>query len=241
MSGNGFVSQYLGSAFSSVDALDKTTDFYIGSKNTNCVLQCDASDECIVSMGKKYDHIITLGAFHHLLPCDSNNATTIIYNPAEDNSGIIVRRFKSECEKQGLTSVTATVSNQNEIRQTLVSLVGKIDVLYAPTDATVQSAFPMLIGTANELNIPVFNCEEGTVKDGALFSVGFNYSDLGRISADMAIEILVNGKSPSEMPIRLADRYQLFYNSTQINRYRNWNHWTLNCVYVGCCFLVFVF
>ena len=143
----------------------------------------------------------------------------IIYNPAEDNSGIIVSRFKDECKARGLTSVTATVSNQNEVRQTLVSLVGKIDVLYAPTDATIQSAFPLLIGTANELNIPVFDCDEGTVKDGALFSVGFNYSDLGRISAEMAIDILENGKSPSGMPIRLADTYQLFYNPTQVNRY----------------------
>ena len=143
----------------------------------------------------------------------------IIFNPAEDNSGIIVSNFRDECEKHGLTAVTATVSNQNEIRQTLVSLVGRIDALYAPTDATIQSAFPLLIRTANELNIPVFNCDEGTVKDGALFSVGFNYADLGRISADMAIDILEKGKSPSEMPIRLADTYQLFYSLSQINRH----------------------
>lgn len=140
----------------------------------------------------------------------------IIYNPAEDNSNIIVKRFEAECRKRALTPVTATISNQNETRQTLVSLVGKIDALYAPTDATIQSAFPLLIGTANELKIPVFDCDKGTVEKGAVFSVGFDYSDLGRIAADMARDILLKGESPASMPIRLADKTQLFYNPAQI-------------------------
>ena len=142
----------------------------------------------------------------------------IIYNPAEDNSSIIVARFKSACEKRGLTPVTATISSQNEIRQNLVSLVGKIDALYAPTDATLQSAFPLLIGIADELRISVFNCDEGTAQKGAIFSVGFDYAALGRISAEMAGEILLGKRTPSEMSIRLADEFQLFYNGGQIRK-----------------------
>jgi putative ABC transport system substrate-binding protein len=140
----------------------------------------------------------------------------IMYNPSEDNSGIIVTRFKIECEKRGLTPVTATISSQNEVKQTLVSLVGKIDALYAPTDATLQSAFPLLIGTADELKIPVFNCDEGTAQNGAIFSVGFDYPALGRISAEMAADILHGKRSPSDMSIRTADEFQLFYNEIQI-------------------------
>ncbi|MBC2714960.1 MAG: ABC transporter substrate-binding protein [Desulfobacteraceae bacterium] len=147
------------------------------------------------------------------------NRIGIIYNPSEDNSGIIVARFKKECQKRGLTTVSTTISGQNEIKQTLVSLIGKIDALYAPTDATVQSAFPLLIKTTNELKIPVFNCDEGTVKKGAIFSVGFDYEALGRISAEMAADIFQNNKSPSDMPIRLADEFQLFYNEIQILKF----------------------
>ena len=142
----------------------------------------------------------------------------IMYNPAEDNSGVVVRRFTRECEARGLTPVTATISGQNEIRQTLVSLAGRIDALYAPTDATLQSGFPVLINTANELKIPVFSCDEGTARKGAIFSVGFDYVDLGRISADMAIDILEAQANPAEMPVRLADHFELFYNQEQIQR-----------------------
>ena len=143
----------------------------------------------------------------------------IIYNPSEDNSEIIAGRFKIECQERGLTPVVATISNQNEIKQTLVSLVGKVDALYAPTDATIQSAFPLLVRTANEVEIPVFNCDEGTAKQGAIFSVGFNYGDLGRISAEMAAVVLNGKKRPAEIPIRQADRFELYYNSRQIEEF----------------------
>ncbi len=140
----------------------------------------------------------------------------IIHNPSEDNSKIILHHFKRECEQRSLAPVSVTIASPNDIQQTVVSLVGRIDVLYAPTDATVQSAFPALIRVANEVNLPVFNCDEGTVRKGAIFSVGFNYEDLGRISAEMAASILTGESKPEEMPIRMVDTWTLYYNVEQI-------------------------
>ena len=140
----------------------------------------------------------------------------IIYNPSEDNSKIILAHFNRECEQRAITSTSVTISLPNDIQQTLISLVGKIDALYAPTDATVQSAFPALIKVANEVKIPVFNCDEGTAKKGAIFSVGFNYEDLGRTSAEMAAAILDGISQPQDMPIRLVRKSTLYYNEKQI-------------------------
>ncbi len=141
----------------------------------------------------------------------------MIYNPLEDNSKVIVELFLKECEKHGLTPVTATISSQNEIKQTFVSLFGKIDVLYAPTDATVQQAFSVISKLSTELKIPVFNCDKSTVENGAVFSIGFDYKELGRLSAEMARQILLEKASPAEMPIRLTDKPILFYNPAKIN------------------------
>ena len=143
----------------------------------------------------------------------------IIYNPSEDNSKAIVQRFERECEKRGLKPISATISNQNEIKQTLISLVGKVDVVYAPTDATLQAGFPLLVKVANEVRIPIFNCDEGTAQQGAIFSVGFSYEDLGRISAEMAQEILEGTAKPETMPIRFAEKYELYYNAEQLAAY----------------------
>jgi putative ABC transport system substrate-binding protein len=140
----------------------------------------------------------------------------VIYNPSEDNSQAIIARFEAECLKRGLTPVPATIASQNEMKQTVVSLVGKIDALYAPTDATVQTAFDVLIKTANEINLPVFNCDEGTARKGALFSVGFNYKDIGYTSGEMAAEILQGKARPADMPIRLVEKTTLYFNPEQI-------------------------
>ena len=140
----------------------------------------------------------------------------IIYNPSEDNSKIILAHFNQQCQQEGLSSVSVTISSPNDMQQTVVVLVGKIDALYAPTDATVQSAFPALIKVANEVKIPVFNCDEGTAKKGAIFSVGFNYKDLGRTSAEMTASILDKKSNPQDMPIRLVGRSTLYYNVKQI-------------------------
>jgi len=140
----------------------------------------------------------------------------IIYNPSEDNSKIILTHFNRECEQRGLTPVSVTISSPNDMQQTLVSLVGKIDALYAPTDATIQSAFSALAKVANEVKMPVFNCDEGTAQNGAIFSVGFNYEDLGRTSADMAAAILDGTSKPQDMPIRLVGNSTLYYNVGQI-------------------------
>ncbi len=150
-----------------------------------------------------------------LLP--AANRVGVIHNPAEDNSKIIVDRFKRECEQRGLTSVSVTIASPNDIQQTVVSLLGKIDALYAPTDATVQSAFPALIRVANEIKLPVFDCDEGTVRNGAVFSVGFNYDDLGRTSAEMAVDILQGRSQPQDMPIQLVGKSTLFFNGAQID------------------------
>lgn len=140
----------------------------------------------------------------------------IIHNPSEDNSKVILAHFNRECEQQGFTPVSVTIASPNDMQQTVVSLVGKIDALYAPTDATVQSAFPALIRVANEVKIGVFDCDEGTVKKGAIFSVGFNYEDLGRTSAEMAAAILDGKSKPKDMPIRLVGKSTLYYNAKQV-------------------------
>ena len=105
------------------------------------------------------------------------------------------------------------------MKQTIVSLTGRVDAIYAPTDATVQTAFDVLIKTADEIKIPVFNCDKGTAEKGALFSVGFDYRDLGVTSGKMAVQILEGNARPEDMPIRLADKNTLFYNEKQIKSF----------------------
>lgn len=140
-----------------------------------------------------------LSFLHQLLP--AARRIGIIYNTGEDNSVAAVSQFRSIAAQQGLVVIERSVATPAEIATAVASLFGKVDVIYAPPDNTVQSGFVALHRGATDARIPVFNCDLDSVKKGALFSVGVNYHDIGIVSGNMALEVL-NGQDPSIMAIR---------------------------------------
>lgn len=135
----------------------------------------------------------------------------IIYNAGESNSVAVVDRAKRTAEKAGLALVLRSVTGTAEVPQAATSLVGNCDAIYIPTDNTTHAALPALMQAARAGNLPVFNCTEESVKEGALFALAVDYREIGRLSARMAQEIL-EGKNPAEMPIRLLDNPSLVLN-----------------------------
>ena len=69
----------------------------------------------------------------------------VMYSSSEINSERQVQIFKEEAKKHNLNVREATVSNVNDIQQAAQSLVGKVDLIYTPTDNTIASAVPALI------------------------------------------------------------------------------------------------
>ena len=134
----------------------------------------------------------------------------ILYNTSEDNSVSVVQRFKTYSIKQGYSVVEKPVASPADIPAAVASLGGLIDAVYVPTDNTVQSGLPALIRGAFDLRIPVFGCDLDSVKKGALYSIGTDYFDIGRVSGQMAVEIL-GGSDPAMMGIRTGN-HQLFFN-----------------------------
>lgn len=158
----------------------------------------------LVPVGAHLDHL------REILPDVSRVA--IIFNPAEGNSRAVVSIFERECIERGITPVQRTVTQSSELRSAALSLSGQVDAILAPTDATVQSAIASLVTAAAEVSLPVCAVDRSAVEKGALFAIGFDYGEFGRISADMAADILLNGDSPSTMPLRTAETIELFVN-----------------------------
>lgn len=125
----------------------------------------------------------------------------ILYCSAEDNSIFQAAIAKDEAVKAGLSYVEATVSNTNEIMSVVESLVGKVDVIYAPTDNMIAEGMAAVSSVATENGIPCIVGEEGMVENGGLATYGLDYYNLGKQTAAMAVSILKGEKKPAEMPI----------------------------------------
>ena len=135
----------------------------------------------------------------------------ILYNSAESNSEIQAELAEAACEAEGLTAERLTISSTNEIQTVVTSAVGKIDVLYAPTDNMIASAMATVAMVANENGLPTIVGEPGMVANGGLATYGIDYESLGYQAGEMAAQILTEGADPAETPIGYQDSSQCVF------------------------------
>lgn len=125
----------------------------------------------------------------------------VLYCSAESNSAIQAQMAKEACEANGLEAVDFTVSSTNEIQTVVESMVGKVDAIYAPTDNTIANGMATVAMIANDNGLPVICGESGMVESGGLATYGIDYYQLGYMAGEMAVDILVNGTNPSDIPV----------------------------------------
>lgn len=136
----------------------------------------------------------------------------IIYNAGEANSVTQVEIAKKITTELGLEVVEATADNSAGVLQAAQSFIGRVDLIYVPTDNTVVSAFSSVVKVAEENKIPIIAGEENLVSQGALATVGVNYYRLGRQTAEMALKILKGEAKPETMPIESQKENELVIN-----------------------------
>ncbi|NLJ78020.1 MAG: ABC transporter substrate-binding protein [Tissierellia bacterium] len=130
----------------------------------------------------------------------------ILYNTSEPNSEIQVREVKELAPDIGLKVEVIGVNNVNELPQAIDALVKKVDALYMLTDNMMAASVELTSRKAIENNMITVSAEETQVKGGLLITNGLSYYELGKQTARMAKEILVDGKEPSSIPVGLAEQ-----------------------------------
>ena len=135
----------------------------------------------------------------------------VVSNPGEANSVSLVDLIKTEAPKAGMSVVVAAATKSGEVLAAARSLVGKVDVIYIPTDNTVISAFEAVVKVGNDASIPVLAGDTDSVKRGAVAASGFNYYDVGRQTGHMVVKILKGGK-PGDMAVEGIAKSELYVN-----------------------------
>ena len=138
----------------------------------------------------------------------------VLYCSAESNSAIQAEMAHEACEELGLEAVDYTVATSNDIQTMVESMVGEVDVLYAPTDNVIAAGMSTVAMIANENMLPTVVGEQGMVDAGGLVTYTIDYKELGKVAGQMAIRILQDGENPAEMPIEYypSDKLQLVVN-----------------------------
>lgn len=130
----------------------------------------------------------------------------ILYNTSESNSDIQINEVKSLAPAEGLEVVTVGITNVNELPQALDSILKKVDALYLISDNTIATSVQLISKTLIENNKISIASFASAVDEGILITNGLSYYELGKQTAKMAKEILVDGKDISDIPVGLAEK-----------------------------------
>ena len=135
----------------------------------------------------------------------------VIYSPGEANSVSIVESLKKAMAASGMTLVEGAAARTVDVSSAAQSLVGKVDVFYAPTDNNVMSAFEGIVKVAQQAKIPVIAADTDAVARGAAAALGLNYYDIGRQTGKIVVRVL-NGEAAGRIASQTSTTFELHVN-----------------------------
>jgi len=130
----------------------------------------------------------------------------LLYSPSEDSSTTPIAHAKEFLDSKGIAYVERTGTTTDEVILAVQALVAdKVDVVFTPTDNTIMKAELAIYETFNEAGIPHYTGADSFALNGAFLGYGVDYANLGRETADMIAEILIDGKDPASLPVKTFD------------------------------------
>ncbi len=125
----------------------------------------------------------------------------VLYTTSEANSVSQLKTLNELAPQYGFTVVSQGVQGAADIPQAAASLCAKVDCITNFTDNNVVNNLAILLEQANVAGIPVYGSEETQVTAGCLASVSLDYLALGRVTGQMALDVL-NGADISAMAVK---------------------------------------
>jgi putative ABC transport system substrate-binding protein len=122
----------------------------------------------------------------------------LLYDPSLDNSRSSVDSIKEFAKAKGFKTVEANAMGLNNVPAAAQSLVGKVDAIFVPNDTTVYGAFESVVKVAQDTKTPLFTAERRSVERGSIATVGFVFSDMGRLTAGY-VEKILKGAKPGDL------------------------------------------
>jgi len=125
----------------------------------------------------------------------------VVWNPSESNSEAQLKLARAVCGELGIQLLESNAENSSAVLEAANAVVGRgAEAIWVPGDVTVLTGFDSVKQAANRGNIPLFTVIPPHAERGALFDLGANYTEVGKLTGQLAGEILA-GRDPATVPI----------------------------------------
>jgi putative tryptophan/tyrosine transport system substrate-binding protein len=139
----------------------------------------------------------------------------VVVNPSESNSQASMNFIRPALSAAGLQLVEVSVASTAEVLNAAKSLVGRCDVFLIPGCNTVIGALDAVAKVAREAKIPLIGGSGDLMEKGSIATYASDHYVLGKKTAQMALEILRDGKDPGSIPVAFADEPVLMVNEAE--------------------------
>ncbi len=185
-----------------------------------------------INRSNHLDHPRSLAGFGTMQPVERSfklarqmrpelKSVGVVWNAAEANSEANVKVARKVCQGLGIELLEATVDNSSGVREAADSLVARgAEALWVGGDNTVLLAIDSMIQSGRNGKIPVFTVIPPHAEKGALFDIGANYYQVGRLAGNLAAEIL-NGRDPASVSIENVVPEMLVINATALENLKD--------------------
>lgn len=142
----------------------------------------------------------------------------LLYDKSQASSLSAIEAAKAYCGANDIAYVEKTGTTSAEVQAAADALVAEnVDIVFTPQDNTVMTAELAIFEKFIEAGIPHYTGADSFALNGAFCGYGVNYVELGTKTADMAVEVLVNGADPAVMPVQTLDRGIVMVNTETAN------------------------
>ena len=125
----------------------------------------------------------------------------IVYNAGEPNSLVQLNELKKVQSSLNITEIVeATAATTADVYAAAMSLVGRVDAIWEPSDNTVAAAIDSVVQVCEDNDIPLFASDVGMAEGGAISGYGLDYYVNGQTAGELAARVL-GGEDPATIPI----------------------------------------
>ena len=130
----------------------------------------------------------------------------LLYDASQDSSTLAIQHAKEFLDANNIAYVENSGTTIDGLSLAADALIAEgVEVVFPPTDNTVQVAEPALYQKFIDAGIQHFCGADSFALVGAFCGYGVDYENLGTMTGKMAVKILVGGADPAETPIQTFD------------------------------------
>lgn len=130
----------------------------------------------------------------------------LLYDVGQDSSTLAINEAKAYLQSRNIEVVEKTGTNVSEIMLAAQALIDNgCKVIFTPTDNTVMTAELSIYETLAAAGVQHYTGADSFALNGAFLGYGVDYANLGKETANMIYDILVNKKDISSYPVRTFD------------------------------------